>query len=347
MITGKQTGLVTVFGGNGFVGRHIVQRLAHAGHRVRVACRDPEAANFLKTMGEPGQIITLKANITREDEVARAVQGAEWVINCVGILASLSRNSFANVHEAGAGNVARAAKAAGAKALLHVSALGADTDAKADYAQSKARGEQAVLEAFPEATLFRPSIVVGPEDSFFNMFAAISRWSPVIPIIGCPIMPKFKMRPGEDTQWRFPTFEFCDFGGTRFQPVYVGDLADAVMQALTRPDAQGQIYEITGPKVYTFRRLMELLLREIGRNRMIVPYPIPLAYVTAFFAEMLPGKPFTRDQVHMLKSGNVLTGKHKTIQDLDIQPRGIESVLPSYLRAYRPPSKRRLREKEA
>ncbi|HEY9163057.1 MAG TPA: complex I NDUFA9 subunit family protein [Magnetovibrio sp.] len=341
------TGLVTVFGGNGFVGRHIVQRLAHAGHRVRIACRDPEAANFLKPLGDPGQIVAVKANVAREAEVARAVEGAEWVINCVGILTSLGRNSFANVHETGAGIVARAAKSAGAKAFLHISALGADEASKSVYAQSKARGEKAVLEAFPEATIFRPSIVVGPEDGFFNMFATISRWSPVIPIIGCPIMPKFKMRPGEDTQWRFPTFEFCDFGGTRFQPVYVGDLADAVMQALNGGNAQGKIYEITGPKVYTFRRLMELLLRETGRSRMIVPYPIPLAYVTAFFAEMIPGKPFTRDQVHMLKTGNVLSGKHNTLLDLDIRPRGIESILPSYLRAYRPPSKRRLREREA
>lgn len=338
--------LVTVFGGNGFVGRHIVQRLARQGHRVRVACRDPESAHFLKPLGDPGQIVAVKANVAREDEVARALDGADWAINCVGILSSLGRNSFSNVHEAGAGNVARAAKAAGCAALVHISALGAAEDAKSRYAQSKARGEKAVLEAFPTATVLRPSIIVGPEDGFFNLFAAIARWSPVVPIIGCPIMPKFKMNPGVDTPWRFPSFEFCDFGGTRFQPVYVGDVADAALNALSQDTAQGETYELTGPRVYTFRRLMELMLRETGRNRMIVPYPIPLAFVTALFAELIPTKPFTRDQVYMLKTGNVLTGAHKTIQDLGVEPCGIEAILPSYLRSYRPPSRRRLRTRE-
>lgn len=341
------TPLVTVFGGNGFVGRHVVQRLARAGHRVRVACRDPEAALFLKPLGDPGQINAVKANVANEDEVARAVEGAQWVVNCVGVLASLGRNSFANVHEKGAGNIARAAKAAGAEALVHISALGADAEAKSRYARSKAAGEQAVRAAFPEATILRPSIIVGPEDGFFNLFAGISRWSPVVPIVGCPIMPTFKMRPGQDTQWRFPTFEFCDFGGTRFQPIYVGDVADAVVRSLGRDEAQGQLYELVGPRIYTFRRLMELMLKETGRSRMIVPYPIPLAFLTAFFAELLPGKPFTRDQVHMLKTGNITTGKLKTTKDLGIEPRAIESVLPLYLRAYRPPAKRRPREREA
>ena len=337
---------VTVFGGSGFVGRHIVQRLARQGHRVRVACRDPEAAQFLKPLGDPGQIVAVKANVAREDEVARALDGADWVINCVGILASLGRNSFSKVHESGAGNVARAAQAAGCEALVHVSALGATEDAQSSYAQSKARGEKAVLEAFPTATILRPSIIVGPEDGFFNRFAAIARWSPVVPIIGCPIMPKFKMSPGVDTQWRFPSFEFCDFGGTRFQPVYVGDVADAAIHALSQGTAQGETFELTGPRVYTFRRLMELMLKETGRCRMIVPYPIPLAMLTAFVAEMIPGKPFTRDQVYMLKTGNVLTGKHNTIKELGVDPRGIESVLPTYLRAYRAPCKRRLRTGE-
>lgn len=339
--------LVTVFGGNGFVGRHIVQRLARAGHRVRVACRDPESAIFLRPLGDPGQIVAVKANVASEDEVARAVEGADWVINCAGILTSLGRNSFSRVHEAGAGNVARAAKAAGAQALVHLSALGADENAPSKYAQSKARGEKAVLDAFPQATILRPSIIVGAEDGFFNRFATISRWSPVVPIIGCPIMPKFKMVRGAQTQWLVPSFEFCDFGGTRFQPVFVGDVADAAMSALRQDTARGETFEITGPRVYTFRRLMELMLRETGRCRMIVPYPVPLAYMTALFAELIPTKPFTRDQVYMLKTGNVLTGEQKTIKDLGVEPVGIESVLPTYLRAYRAPCKRRLRTGEA
>jgi len=335
--------LVTVFGGNGFVGRHIVQRLARAGHRVRVACRDPESALFLKPLGDPGQIVAVKANVAAENEVARALEGADWAVNCVGILASTGRNSFARVHEAGAANVARAAKAAGVKALVHISALGASQDAKSKYAQSKARGESAVLEAFPEATILRPSIIIGPEDNFFNLFAALSRWSPVVPIVGCPILPKFTMVRGLQTQWLLPSFEFCDFGGTRFQPVYVGDVAEAVAQALAQEPHESATYELIGPKVYTFRRLMELMLRETGRSRMIVPYPLPLAYFTALFAELIPGKPFTRDQVYMLKTDNIASGKLKTQAHLGVEPRGIESVLPTYLRTYRPPSKRRLR----
>src|SRR3989339_870317 len=156
--------LVTVFGGNGFVGRHIVQRLARAGHRVRVACRDPESALFLRPLGDPGQIVAIKANVASEAEVARALEGADWAVNCTGILASARRNSFSHVHETGAANVARAAKAAGVRALVQISALGASQDAKSKYAQSKARGEHAVLEAFPEATILRPSIIVGPDD---------------------------------------------------------------------------------------------------------------------------------------------------------------------------------------
>lgn len=341
------TKLVTVFGGNGFVGRHIVQRLARAGHRVRVACRDPESALFLKPLGDPGQINAVKANITNADEVARAVEGADWVVNCVGILAPVGGNYFGPVHEKGADNIARAAKAAGAQSLVHISALGADENAKSTYAKSKAAGETAVRASFPEAVILRPSIIVGPEDGFFNLFAAISRYSPVVPIVGCPIMPRFKMMPGQDTQWRFPTFEFCDFGGTRFQPVYVGDVADAVMKGLGDPATHGKLYELTGPRVYTFRRLMELMLRETGRRRMIVPYPIPLAYLTGFIGEFIPGKPITRDQVRMLKTDNVLTGQHDTIKDLGVEPHGIEAILPTYLRAYRPPCKRRLRESRA
>jgi len=340
------TRLVTVFGGNGFVGRHIVQRLASRGDRVRVACRDPESALFLKPLGDPGQIVAVKANIGVMDEVERAVEGADEVVNCVGLLASIGRNTFKRAHVEGAGNVATAAKAAGVKSLVQISALGASSESKSTYAQTKAEGENAVLKAFPDAVILRPSIILGPEDGFMNMFATIARWSPVVPIIGCPIMPKFKMEAGEDTPWRFPTFDFCDFGGTRFQPIYVGDVGDAVIKALDTVESRGKIYELTGPRVFTFRRLMELMLKHTGRKRLIVPYPIPLAFITAFFAEFIPGKPFTRDQVRLLKTDNVLSGENLTIKDLGVTPRGIESVLPSYLHSFQPPSGRRVRMRE-
>lgn len=338
--------LVTVFGGNGFVGRHIVQRLASQGDRVRIACRDPEAALFLKPLGNPGQIVTVKANVANMAEVEAAVHGADAVVNCVGLLAQMGRNTFQRAHVEGAGNIAKAAKAAGAKALVQLSALGADPDSNSTYAKTKAAGENAVLDAFPDAVILRPSIIIGPEDGFMNMFAAIARWSPVLPIIGCPIMPRFKMEAGEDTQWKFPTFEFCDFGGTRFQPIYVGDVADAVLTGLSSTDAQGKVFELTGPRVYTFRELMELMLKNTKRSRLIVPYPIPLAFITAFFMELIPGKPLTRDQVRLLKTDNVLSGENATAKDLGLTPQSIEAVLPTYLSSYQPPSGRRLRTHE-
>jgi len=340
--------LITVFGGNGFVGRHIVQRLASRGDRVRVACRDPESAAFLKPLGDPGQIITVKANVAVMAEVERAIKGADAVVNCVGLLAPFGRNSFQRIHVEGADNVAKATKAAGIESLVHLSALGADLDSKSVYARTKAEGENAVLSAFPDAIILRPSIILGPEDGFMNMFAAIARWSPVVPIIGCPFMPKFKMEAGQDTAWRFPTFDFCDFGGTRFQPIYVGDVADAAIKGLDGlADACGKVFELTGSRVYTFRQLMELMLKNTGRKRFIVPYPIPLAYISAFFMELIPGKPLTRDQVRLLKTDNVLSGENPTIKDLGITPCGIESILPSYLHTYKPPSGRRVRIREA
>lgn len=339
--------LVTVFGGNGFVGRHIVQKLAHQGDRVRVACRDPESAMFLKPLGDPGQIVLMKANVANKAEVERAVKGADHVVNCVGLLAPFGRNTFARAHVEGAGNIAEAAKAAGVKALVQVSALGANPDSPSLYAQTKAQAETAVLNAFPEAVILRPSVIIGPEDGFMNLFAAIARWSPVLPIFGCSLLPSYSMEAGNDTAWRFPTFEFCANGGTRFQPVYVGDVADAALTALKNTQAHGKVFELAGPNTYTFRDLMELMLKYTGRKRLIVPMPLPLASVVAFFMEFLPSKPLTRDQVKLLKIDNVVSGENLTFKDLGLSPRGIESVLPSYLHNFKPPSGRRVRIRAA
>ncbi|MBL4613350.1 MAG: complex I NDUFA9 subunit family protein [Magnetovibrio sp.] len=343
--------LVTEFGGNGFVGRHIVQRLANRGDRVRIACRDPESALFLKPLGDPGQILLIKANVGVMAEVERAVKGVDAVVNCVGLLAPSGRNTFQRAHVEGAGNVAKAAKAAGVKSLVQISSLAADPDSKSDYARTKSAGENSVLDAFPEAVILRPSIIIGPEDGFMNMFAKIARWSPVVPIIGGSILPKFKMEAGTGTEWKFPTFEFSDLGGTHFQPIFVGDVADAVIKGLDScagvDGAQGKVFELAGPRVYTFRRLMKMMLKAIKRSRLVLPYPTPLAYIAAFFMEFIPGKPLTRDQVTLLQTDNVLSGENLTIQDLGLEPRGIDSVLPSYLSAYQPPSGRRDRMHEA
>ncbi|MBF0250324.1 MAG: complex I NDUFA9 subunit family protein [Alphaproteobacteria bacterium] len=338
--------MVTVFGGNGFVGRHIVQRLARSGDRVTIACRDPEAAIFLKPLGDPGQITIMKANITRPDEVARAVTGADAVVNCVGLLAPSGANTFERAHVDGAGLVAKAAKDAGATAFVQISALGADETSKSQYARTKAKGEQAVLNAFPDATILRPSLIIGPEDGFMNMFAKIARWSPVLPVMGCSLLPRFATVAVEGTKWRAPTFRFCDDGGPRFHPVFVGDVADAAVRALGDGEARGKTYELVGPRTYSFRHLMELMLAATGRKRMLVPYPLFLANIAAFFLEWVPGKPLTRDQVCLLRGDNVASGTLPGLADLGITAQGIESVLPTYMWAYKPPAGRRVRPRE-
>jgi len=334
--------LVTVFGGNGFVGRHVVQRLAKAGARVRVACRDPEAAIFLKPLGNPGQIIPVKANITDKDEVARAVEGADAVVNCVGIIASVGWNTFSTVHKFGAANIAKATQMAGIETLVHVSALGADRNAPSQYAQSKAAGELATLNAFPNATIIRPAMIIGAEDNSLNLFANLARFSPVIPMIN-PLLPSLKMVRGNLYSFLIPTFEPRPREGSRFQPVVVSDVADAIMCALNTPATQGEIYEVAGPTAYSFKALMDLMMKNSGRKRCVMSLPAMWAYFWAFFAEFIPGKPFTRDMVTLLNHDNLPTGDHKNLGDLGLKAHSLESTLPTYMRTYGPPSSRRVR----
>lgn len=300
---------ITVFGGTGFVGRHLVQRLARAGARLRVVTRDPEAGAFLKPMGDPGQIVLQRGDLRDADSVVAAVAGADAVVNLVGILYQKGRRTFRAIHVEGAAAVARAAQAAGAKRLVHVSALGADARSDSDYARSKAAGEKAVAEAFPGATILRPSVIFGPEDDFFNRFAKLARFSPVLPLIGG--------------------------GRTRFQPVYVGDVDDAIRRALDDDDAEGRVYELGGPGVYTFRALMEIVMRETRRRRLLVPVPFWLAEIQAFFLEWLPKPPLTRDQVKLLARDNVVSGEAPGLADLGIEPTAVEAVVPLYLSLYR------------
>ncbi len=302
--------LVTVFGGSGFLGRHLVSRLAKQGWLIRVAVRRPSQANFLKPMGDVGQITPVRAPIQDELAVEAAVADAAAVINLVGILYERGAQTFAHVHARGAQGVAAAAAAAGAERFVQVSAIGADRHAEADYARSKGAGEAAVRTAFPGATVVRPSIVFGPEDDFFNRFAALARLSPVLPLIGG--------------------------GRTRFQPVYVGDVAEAIVRCLDGAASQGKIYELGGPRVYTFKELMELLLREIGRRRLLLPWPFALAELQAAFLERLPVPPLTRDQVRLLRRDNVVSEDALTLADLGITPTSVELIVPTYLDRYRP-----------
>ncbi|MDB5395563.1 MAG: complex subunit family protein [Rhodospirillales bacterium] len=307
MVAGNLT--TVVFGGGGFIGRHLVRRLGKADAIVRVPSRHVSRLGALRTAGVVGQIVPEIVNTFDEAELAGAIQEADVVINLIGILAESRANSFERIHVTLPERIAEASAAAGVKRLIHVSALGADAYSKSAYARSKAAGEEAIRGAFPQATILRPSIVFGPEDKFFNRFAAMALISPALPLIGG--------------------------GHTKFQPVYVGDVADAIMAAATRPDTQGEIYEVGGPATYSFRELMELILAEMGVMRLLVPLPWGLARLQAAIAEFIPGKPLTRDQVELLKQDNVLSGIAPGLTDLGISPTAAELILPTYLDRFR------------
>ncbi len=302
-------GVVTVFGGAGFIGRYVVRALAATGARVRIAARRPDRALRLKPMGDVGQVTPVAANIRDDASVSAAVEGSDVVINLVGILYQRGRQSFDAVHREGASRIAAAARQAGAGRLIHFSALGADAASPSAYGRSKAAGEAAVREAFPDATIMRPGIMFGPEDDFFNKFAGLARFAPVLPLIGG--------------------------GRTRFQPVYVCDVADAVMAALDDPATSGATFELCGPTVYSFRDLLALILHETGRRRLLVPVPFWAATVEAWFLELMPVPLLTRDQVRMLRVDNIMSAGARGVADLGIEPTALEVVLPTYIARYR------------
>ena len=319
--------IVTIFGGTGFLGRHIVQRLAQEGWGIRVATRRPELAGFLRPCGGVGQVVPVQANVRNEESVRRAVAGADAVINLTGILYERGRQNFYAVHVASADRIARAAAAAGASHLLHVSAIGADAASPSDYARSKAAGEAAVSEAFPNATIFRPSLVFGPEDDFFNRFASMVRLVPALPLF-FDGMPKLKL------DGLFLTPEF-GAGTTRFQPVFVGDIAEAAQRALDGGTAQGRTYELGGPTVYSYAELMALVARETGRRALSVPVPFFAAAMMAKCLQFAPAPPLTPDQVKLLRIDNVVAPDASGLADLGVDATAAELILPTYLRDYR------------
>ena len=316
--------LVTVFGGTGFIGRHLVQRLAARGARVRVAVRHPKDAAPLQPMGDVGQIAAMRASVTHESSVRAAVEGADAVVNLVGILYESGRRTFDALHRQGAENVARAAKEAGVGRMVHMSALGVDLVSHSEYAVSKVAGEAAVRAAFPEAAIVRPSVVFGPEDEFFNLFASIARFSPILPVFGCP-KPSF----------HGGRIDFYGDGGIKFQPVYVGDVADAIVKCIEDPACAGKTYELGGPAVYSFKQIMEMICRETGRKRLLVPFPYMVASLQASILQLMPRPLLTTDQVELLKHDNVVSGELPTLADLGIEPTGAEGIIPTYLDRYR------------
>jgi NADH dehydrogenase len=308
----NQDKLVTIFGGSGFVGRHVVRALCKRLYRIRVATRRPDLAGHLQPLGRVGQVHAVQANVRHPASVTAAVRDADIVINLVGILYERGAQRFGAVQAGGAEVVARAAATAGAR-VIHVSAIGADAQSTSAYARTKAAGEEAVLAASPEATIFRPSIQFGPDDDFFNRFAAMARVSPFLPLIGG--------------------------GETRFQPVYVGDVAAAIAAAVAGRARPGTTYELGGPAVRTFRELMEYVLETTGRRRLLLPLPFGLARLQAQVLQFLPTPLLTPDQVESLRTDNVVSAQAqaeaRTLEGLGVAPTAIAAVVPAYLWRFR------------
>jgi NADH dehydrogenase len=304
--------LVTVFGGSGFIGTQAVRQLAKAGWRIRVAVRQPNLAYAMRLNGDVGQIDVVQANIRNEASVRRALEGATASVNLVATLYEHGRQGFQSLHVMGARNVAAAARAEGVNRVVQMSALGADLDSPAKYARTKAEGEVAVREIYPDAVVVRPSIVFGPDDHFFNRFARMATLGPALPLIGG--------------------------GRTRFQPVFVGDVARALTHAVTEPEAAGQTYELGGAAAFTFRELMELMLKEIGRRRLLLPVPFPVAGALGAVGDLVAGlipPPITSDQVALLRADNVVSGKYPGLPEIGVTPTTLEPILPTYLYRYR------------
>ena len=324
---------VTVFGGSGFIGRHLVRRLAANNAIVRVAVRDAESANYLRPMGDVGQIVPIATDLGDERSVTAAVDGADEVVNLVGLLYEGGNQNFRRIHTSGATNVGSACARAQVSKLVHVSAIGANSESSSAYARTKADGENGITNEFPNATILRPSIVFGPEDNFFNLFAGLSRLSPIIPVFGCPNFPKITFFSDE----ALIKIDFYGKGGTKFQPIYVGDVADAIVAALKSEEAIGKIYELGGPKVYTSKELMELLAATTGRRRVLAPMPFWYLNFIATFMELLPKPLLTRDQVSLLRHDNIVAKKANNLEDLGISATAAEAILPGYLSRFKRP----------
>lgn len=297
------TKTVTVFGGSGFLGRHIVERLAADGWSVRVAVRHPERATFLKDYAGSGQVEVVSADVWEEPTVIPAVEEAQAVINTVGHYVAKGNATFDAIHGQGALHVARQAKQAGVERLVHISGLGADTESPSPYVRARGTGEMLVREAFVEVTILRPSVIFGPDDAFLNKLAAMVRQAPILPLFGT--------------------------GATRLQPVFVGDVAAACVRAVNDPATAGQVFELGGPRIYSYKALLQLVLNRIGRKRLLLPVPFLVWEALATLLSLLPNPPLTRDQVTLMKADNILTGAARTLQDLSISPTSIEKIIAS------------------
>ena len=305
--------LITVIGGSGFIGRHVVRALARRGYRVRVACRRPDLAGHVVPLGVPGQIVPIQANVRFPASLAAACEGAFAVINLTAVFSNSGAQTFEAVHEFGATAIAKAAKTAKAQLFIHMSGLGTDKPSTSVYVKSRAKGEANAAAGYPNAIIIRPSVVFGPEDNLFNKFAQMARFSPILPLIGG--------------------------GEAKFQPVFVGDVAEAVATLVDRGLADGKVYELGGPEVMSFKQILQFVLQTTQRKRVLLPIPFAVASILGAVAGLLPNPALTKDQVELLKADNLVDAKAesegRTLEGLGIVTRTVEAIVPSYLYRFR------------
>ena len=301
--------IIAIFGAGGFIGKHLMRELTRLGYRIKVATRNPYLKGYLKPLGSPGQIELFKTNILNSEEVNQVLKNSDIVINLVGILYESRKQKFEHIHSHFPYLLSNLCNEIGIKKLIHVSALGVKEKHVSKYMQSKLQGEKNVSENFKTSIILRPSVVFGPEDKFFNTFASIAQFSPALPLIGG--------------------------GKTKFAPIYVGDVSKAIAKALELNNSEPSIYELGGPENYSFKELMEILLREIKKKRFLIPIPFGFAKFQSYFLQMLPNPLLTPDQVELLKHHNIVSGDHPTLKDLGITGTPIQSILSKYIYRFR------------
>ena len=301
--------VIAIFGAGGFIGKHLIRRLTKLDYRIKVGTRNPFLKGYLKPLGNPGQIELFKTNIFNPEEVKQVLKNCDYAINLVGILYETRKQKFSQVHAYFPYLLSSLCNELGVKNLIHISALGVKKKHDSKYMQSKLEGEKNIQDRFKSSIILRPSVVFGPEDKFFNTFASFAQFSPILPLIGG--------------------------GKTKFTPVYVGDIAKAIVKTLEINNLESKIYELGGPENYTFKQLMEILLSEIKKKRFLISVPFNLAKFQSYFLQLLPKPPLTPDQVEMLKYNNIVSGEYPTLQDLGISGKNIHSILPKYIYRFR------------
>tara|TARA_B100000749_G_scaffold248319_1_gene212221 strand:+ start:278 stop:1219 length:942 start_codon:yes stop_codon:yes gene_type:complete len=301
--------IIAIFGGGGFLGKHLMRQLTKLDYRVKVATRNPYLKGYLKPLGNPGQIELFKTNIFYPDEVKQILKNCDFVINLVGILYETRKQKFNQIHAQFPHLLSNLCNELGIKNLIHISALGVKEKHTSKYMQSKLQGEKNIQETFKPAVILRPSVCFGSGDKFFTTFASIAQFSPILPLIGG--------------------------GKTKFAPIYVGDVAKAIVKALELNNSESKIYELGGPENYSFKELMEILLKEIKKKRFLIPIPFSAAKFQSYFFQLMKNPPLTSDQVEMLKYNNIVTGKYPTLKDLGISGKTIQSILPKYIYRFR------------